>query len=154
MGRYDEFDQGYREAEAEDGFRDVPEGTYQVFVDTAEIKEPRDPNKPPRLSLWCKILSGEYNGAMVFPGAPFSHMNMVKSIIAKCGVDVPPNMAAFEDMIDRGDLLDRVLDVEVSKNGQYTNARVKKFVRMLRQPGSDDGPPPHTDDDMPELADF
>jgi hypothetical protein len=140
MGRYDEFDQGYQGAEAEEGFRDVPEGTYQVYVDTAEIKEPRDPSKPPRLSLWCKILSGEYNGAMVFPGAPFSHMNMVKSIIAKCGVDIPPNMDAFEDMIDRGDLLDRVLDVEVTKNGQYTNARVKKFVRMLNE-DSGDGPP-------------
>jgi len=148
MGRYDEFDQGYQDADTDEGFREVPEGAYQVYVDTAEIKEPKDPNKPPRLSLWCKILSGEYNGAMVFPSAPFSHMGMVKGIIAKCGVDVPPNMDALEDMIQRGDLLNRVLDVSVKRNGEYLNARVEGFVRMLNEGGAEE-PPPHGDDETP-----
>lgn len=148
MGYYEEYDDAWRNAEAVDGYRDVEPGTYQVYVERAEIKEPKNPDKPHRLALWCKILRGEFEGSMVFPGAPFSHMNMVKSIIARCGVDMPQNMDEFEDMIERGDLLDRVLEVKVQRNGEYLNAYVQRFIRMLNE-GPGEEPPPHTDEEIP-----
>jgi hypothetical protein len=148
MTYWDEYEQAYNDAEPDDGFRDVPPGTYQVYVDRAEIKEPKDPAKPHRLSLWCKVLRGEFEGAMVFPGAPFSHMNMVKGIVARCGVDIPDSVAELVAMIDDGVLLDRVLEVKVQRNGEYLNAYVQRFIRMLSEDSGEE-PPPIDDDEIP-----
>ena len=45
-------------------FKEVPHGTYEVKVDKMELKESKT-NKP-MLSIWFKILEGEYKNSLIF----------------------------------------------------------------------------------------
>lgn len=51
---------------AENGsdFKEVPYGTYEVSIDKMELKESKT-NKP-MLSIWFKILDGEYKNSLIF----------------------------------------------------------------------------------------
>lgn len=45
-------------------YRDVPHGTYEVAVTKMELTESK--KKDPMVSIWFKILDGEYKGSLIF----------------------------------------------------------------------------------------
>lgn len=53
-----EADQGNRD------FDEVPKGTYEVKINKMELKE--SSKGQPMLSIWFKIIAGDYKGQMIF----------------------------------------------------------------------------------------
>jgi hypothetical protein len=56
-----------QEAEENGGngdYKEVPVGTYEVKIEKMELKESKKGD--PMLSVWFKILNGEYEGSMIF----------------------------------------------------------------------------------------
>ena len=53
-----EADQGNRD------FNEVPKGTYEVKINKMELKE--SSKGDPMLSIWFKIIAGDYKGQMIF----------------------------------------------------------------------------------------
>lgn len=55
-----------KEAEENGGgdYREVPKGTYEVSVNKMELTESKKGD--PMVSIWFKILSGEYKGSLIF----------------------------------------------------------------------------------------
>lgn len=53
-----------QEAEENGDYREVPKGNYEVKIEKMELKESKKGD--PMLSVWFKILSGEYEGSMLF----------------------------------------------------------------------------------------
>lgn len=50
-------------------FKEVPPGTYEVKVEKMELVETGDQSKNPGMpmvSIWFKILAGDYKGSMIF----------------------------------------------------------------------------------------
>lgn len=45
-------------------FKEVPQGTYEVEVNKLELKKSKKGD--PMLSIWFKILTGEYKGSIIF----------------------------------------------------------------------------------------
>ena len=79
MGKWDKFNKmvdlddlrkGIEEAKENGGnFREVPTGTYEVKVDKMEIVETGENSKNPGMpmvSIWFKILAGEFKGSLIF----------------------------------------------------------------------------------------
>ena len=152
MEEYDEF---FDKAEVpEDGFRDVPTGTYQAYVDRAVFDHP-DWSDYPRLQLTCKIVAGEYSGCAVFPNANVNpkYIHFLKSMLIKLGLDPPPRPSEISGYLK--EMLNRVLEVYVApkkEDSKYANCYVNRFIRMMDNPsntGSGDEPPPHDDEEMP-----
>ena len=46
-------------------FKEVPEGTYEVKVEKMELVEAKTSGNP-MVSIWFKILNGEYKNSMIF----------------------------------------------------------------------------------------
>jgi hypothetical protein len=145
-----DYDDDFRDApEPENVFRDVPVGTYQAYVERATIEPPNQWSDHPRLKLVCKILSGEYQGAALFPDGSFDpeYIQYLKALTVKMGFDFK-SAGEIADSLDL--MLDRVLEIAVVKRKSdptKTNHYVNRFIRMLNDPS--DEPPPHTDEDDP-----
>ncbi len=146
----EQYDGHFNDAEASDtNFRDVPVGTYQTYVEKAFIDPPNQHNDHPRLKLWCKILNGEYGGAMLFPDGNFDpeYIHHLKGMTIKMGFEFT---SAGEIADSLNDMLDRVLEVAVvkrKKDPTKKNHYVNRFVRMLKDAGEE--PPAHGDDELP-----
>ncbi len=51
-------------AENKQNFKEVPDGKYEVKIEKMELKESKSGR--PMVSIWMKILSGEYKGQLIF----------------------------------------------------------------------------------------
>lgn len=122
------------EEAAENGsnFKEVPHGTYEVKVDKMELKESK--SGKPMLSIWFKILDGEYKDSLIFYNQVLStgfglHNadDFLKSLDS--GVDVEfNNFKQYNSMIlDIAEAVDGVLEygLEYSegKNG-FSNYKI------------------------------
>ncbi len=79
MGKWDKFNKSVdieslkndiaEAAENGGNFREVPTGTYEVRVDKMELVETGENSKNPGMpmvSIWFKILAGEFKGSLIF----------------------------------------------------------------------------------------
>lgn len=79
MGKWDKFNKSVdieslknniaEAAENGGNFREVPTGTYEVKVDKMELVETGENSKNPGMpmvSIWFKILAGDYKGSLIF----------------------------------------------------------------------------------------
>lgn len=79
MGKWDKFNKtvdlddlrkGIEEAKENGGnFREVPIGKYEVKIDKMELVETGENSKNPGMpmvSIWFKILAGEFKGSLIF----------------------------------------------------------------------------------------
>ena len=82
------------EADANGGgdYREVPVGTYEVRVDKIELKE--SSKGDPMVSIWFKILDGDYKGSLLFmnqvitQGFQIRQLNrLLKSMGTDCTVE-------------------------------------------------------------------
>ena len=46
-------------------YKEVPHGKYEISIEKMELKATKTTNKP-MVSIWMKIVSGEYEGSMIF----------------------------------------------------------------------------------------
>ena len=144
----DEFDDNFDNAKAEDGFKDVPSGTYQAYVDRAIFDVPKyEQEGYPALQLTCKIIGGDFAGCAVFPKAGVNpdYIHHLKTMLVKMGYKVPPKPSQIGAELEG--MLNRILEVFVTKPNDkgYKNCYVNSYVAM-RDP---DEPPPHDDADDP-----
>lgn len=151
----DEFDDSFDNAEAKDGFRDIPTGTYQVYVDRATFEVPSyEQEGYPSLQLTCKINEGKYSGSCVFPKESVNpdFIHHLKSMLVKMGYAAPPKPSQIG--AELSGMLNRVLVVFVTKKNDkgFSNCYVNSFVKMLGDGASSanlDEPPPHDDSHDP-----
>lgn len=148
----DEFDDSFDKAEAEDGFRDVPTGTYQVYVDRATFEVPTyEQEGYPSLQLTCKIIKGDYSGSCLFPKAGVNpdYIHHLKSMLVKMGYETPPKPSQISGELTG--MLNRILEVFVTKKNDkgFSNCYVNSFVGMLGDGVNLDEPPPHDDSHDP-----
>lgn len=76
-------------------FKEIPTGTYDVAIEKMELKATKNSNKP-MVSIWMKILNGEYEGSFLFMnqvidvnsewrGVQIHNVNeMLRSLIKEC----------------------------------------------------------------------
>ncbi len=144
----EQYDNDFDNAEAEEGFRDVPEGTYQAYIDTVEFNTPTWANYP-LLQLNCKIIGGDFDGLTVKPkaGCDPDYIHYLKSMLVKMGYEVPPKPSQIRGELEG--MLNRVLEVYVAKkkpDSKFANCYVNSYIRSL---DPDEQPPPPSDLDDP-----
>ena len=94
-------------------FREVPEGTYEVEVTKMELVESKKGD--PMVSIWFKILEGEYKGSLIFFNQVITQgfqIHIVNELLRSMETDMAID---FESYSQYNELL---LDVHEAINGQ------------------------------------
>ena len=84
-------------------FKEVPHGDYEVKIDKLELRESKKGS--PMLTIWFKIISGEYNSSLIFYNQVLSSgfglhkaNEMLKSL--DTGIDVEfESFSQYNDML-------------------------------------------------------
>jgi len=153
MGIHDgEFDNevpNYPPAKDGGNYDDVPDGTYQVWVERAEIKTSQAGNE--YLSLMLRILAGTCKGRCIFKMGFFTSEDSRRYLyydIQKMGVNFErwsQLRAYLEDMIGVK------LEVTQKTKDEFTNVYINKRLDDIGTPaGADTGTklPPIEDEDI------
>lgn len=89
MADLTQFDQAYDDAETQDGgdFEQLPDGTYQVFVDEACVKETKQ-TQMPMLAWKLKVMSGPCEGRFLFKNSVITDktISFIKTDLSLCGM--------------------------------------------------------------------
>jgi hypothetical protein len=90
------YDEMFNDAEVSE-FKEVPDGTYQVFIDEIAMKETKAEPVRPMLSWVFKIMSGPCEGRLLFKNAVVSiaskedtnrSLSFIKTDLSICGVEL------------------------------------------------------------------
>lgn len=122
MSILSDFDEWYEDAEIHEneGFKPLPDGTYQVFVDEVCIKETQKERKP-MISWKFKVTSGAYQGRILFKNSIVNEntISYIKTDLSVCDL----KLNKFSDLDSRlEELLDINLEVKVS-NKKYVDKK-------------------------------
>lgn len=101
---------------ANNDFKEVPHGTYEVAINKLELSESK--KKDPMVKLWFKIVSGEYKGSLIFMNQVITQgfqIHIVDELLKslESGVDVH-----FESYCQYADMLLDVFEA-VDDNFEY-----------------------------------
>jgi len=84
-------------------FKEVPHGDYEVKIDKLELRESKKGS--PMLTIWFKIISGEYNSSLIFYNQVLSSgfglhksKEMLKSLDSGIDVDFE-SFSQYNDML-------------------------------------------------------
>lgn len=119
-------------AEGNQDFKEVPHGDYEVKVDKMEPKVSKKGD--PMLSIWFKIISGEYENNLIFynqvinTGFGLHKANeMLRSLDS--GIDVEfKSMSQYEDLImDIAEAIDGVLEYQLSYTANKKNKQFSEY---------------------------
>lgn len=97
-------------------FKEVPAGTYEVQIAKMELKESKKGD--PMVTVWFKILEGEYKNSMLFMNQVITQgfqVHMVNQFLRSLdsGIDVE-----FEDYAQYNNLLMDIIE-EITDNFEY-----------------------------------
>ena len=70
-------------------FKEVPHDTYEVAVEKMELKESKSKGEP-MLSIWFKILAGEYKNSRIFYNRPIANgtgIHFANEFLKSLGLD-------------------------------------------------------------------
>lgn len=98
------------------GFKEVPEGTYEVEVEKIELKQTRKGDD--MVSIWFTILDGEFKGSKLFKNQVIKEnwqLGQAFDFIFALGTGIEPTKK-IKDNDDFQDYLDEVLD-EINDQG-------------------------------------
>lgn len=130
-----QYEDTYREQEAQvGGFEDLPDGKYQVRVQTVELGQTRMSGDP-ILKWQLEVLAGPCAGRYLFRNNLFAsadNLKYLKTDLARCGIE----LARLSDLPDRlEELLDLELEVEQKTNTKagktYKNVYIQKRLNDL-----------------------
>lgn len=106
---------------AEDNdYKEVPLGVYEVALDKIEIIETKKEPVRPMVSIWYKIVDGEYKNSIIFQNQVINEGWQIKSIcrFLKEFKLIEGEDIKFESYVQFNDLL---LDLhEIADEGKYT----------------------------------
>lgn len=121
-------------------FKEVPHGDYEVEVNKLELKESKKGD--PMLSIWFKILTGEYKGSLIFYNQVLSSgfglhkaNEMLRSLDSDVEVEFS-NFKAYNDTImDIAEAVDGNLEYALSytankKNPQFSEYEIKDVFEV------------------------
>lgn len=100
MFNVDELKKQMKEIEENGGddYPDIPCGTYAVEIEKLELTETKKEPKRPMLSVWFKILDGEFEGNRIFMNQvcsePFQ-LHVVKKFLTSLGSSIPVEFDGF-----------------------------------------------------------
>lgn len=106
------------------GFKEVPEGTYEVEVEKIELKQTRKGDD--MVSIWFTILDGEFKGSKLFKNQVIKEnwqLGQAFDFIFALGTGIEPtkkikNNDDFQDYLD--EVLDEINDQGLEYEVKYT----------------------------------
>jgi hypothetical protein len=124
-------------------YEEVPHGTYEVAVETMEIKATKKTNKP-MLSMWFRIVEGDFKNSVIFYNQVLEKdfqismaKKMLKKLVEKC--DKAPEIkfdgyAKFNELVmDVHELIaddyEYLLEYKAGKNG-FSNYNIKEVYEL------------------------
>jgi hypothetical protein len=126
------YDEYYDNAEVNDQFEPVPDGTYQVFVDEITLKETQKTPVRPMLSWQFKVMVGGHEGRILFKNSviPVSGqhdiaraMSYIKTDFSICGL----KLKKFSELQEHLGLLRNMhLEVKVANKGENQNVYIQR----------------------------
>lgn len=143
----------------------VPDGKYQARVERCYLE--MDNTGTVRLKWEMVIVVGPQTKRHLFRSVPLSQdwLGAIKSDLARAGATPPETLRGVKALVDSGQLLDVVLEVQAktttnkSSGKTYQNVYIngnggKRPAERAPDPaaprsGFDDGPPPPEDGDLP-----
>ncbi|WP_282804256.1 DUF669 domain-containing protein [Clostridium tetani] len=121
-------------------FKEVPHGEYEVEVNKLELRESKKGD--PMLSIWFKILNGEYKGSLIFYNQVLSSgfglhkaNEMLRSLDS--GIEVEfESFSKYNDMLmDIAEAIDGKLEYALSytankKNNNFSEYEIKDIFEV------------------------
>lgn len=104
------------EDSANNDFKEVPHGAYEVSIVKLELGESKKGD--PMVKIWFKIVSGEYKGSLIFMNQVITRgfqIHMVDELLRSLGTDIDIH---FDSYSQYNELLMTVFD-EVEDNFEY-----------------------------------
>ncbi|WP_050607243.1 DUF669 domain-containing protein [Clostridium niameyense] len=113
-------------------FKEVPHGEYEVEVNKLELRESKKGD--PMLSIWFKILTGEYKGSLIFYNQVLSNgfglhkaNEMLRSLDS--GIDVEfESFSQYNNMLmDIAEAVDGNLEFALSYTANKKNPKFSEY---------------------------
>lgn len=104
------------EDSANNDFKDVPHGNYEVAIAKLELGESK--KSDPMVKIWFKIVSGEYKGSLIFMNQVITRgfqIHIVDELLRSLETDIE---VAFESYSQYSELLNEIFDA-VDGNFEY-----------------------------------
>lgn len=104
------------EDSANNDFKEVPHGNYEVAINKLELSESKKGD--PMVKMWFKIVSGEYKGSLIFMNQVITRgfqIHIVDELLRSLETDIE---IAFESYSQYSDLLIEIFDA-VDGNYEY-----------------------------------
>lgn len=101
-------------------YKEIPLGAYEVSLDKIEITETKKAPPRPMVSIWYKIVDGEYKNSIIFQNQVIEKAVAIKMLCRhlKEFKLIEPENIKFESYVQFNDLL---LDLhEIADEGKYT----------------------------------
>jgi hypothetical protein len=117
-------------AQTKGDYEDVPDGNYQVKVESVKMKETKE-SRLPMLTWEFKIIAGEHAKRKIFkndvldPDSKWINekMTYLKTDLSTCGVTLD-SIKDIESVLDK--LLDVNLEITVKSKGEYQNVYINR----------------------------
>jgi hypothetical protein len=117
------------EVEPKQTFDPLPDGKYQVKVDSVAIEESKTSGRL-QLKWVLKVIAGAFTGRLIWRYNGFDsteNLTYLKKDLTTCGVTVT-RLSELEDNLQF--LLDTVLEVQLKTKGEYQNCYINKEIQM------------------------
>jgi hypothetical protein len=110
-------------------FDPLPDGKYQVKVDSVAIEESKTSGRL-QLKWVLKVIAGAFTGRLIWRYNGFDsteNLTFLKKDLTTCGVTVT-RLSELEDNLQF--LLDTVLEVQLKTKGEYQNCYINKEIQV------------------------
>jgi len=112
---------------------DLPEGTYTMTINSAEIRRTKNSGKL-RATFQFTVSEGEHIGASQFDGymldpeSPMG-MSMLKQLLSqKLNYEIPENLSDLEELLADISNKNPIVTAEIVRKGDFTNVRVLELL--------------------------
>ncbi|APC78580.1 TPA: DUF669 domain-containing protein [Clostridium botulinum] len=121
-------------------FKEVPHGEYEVEVNKLELRESKKGD--PMLSIWFKILTGEYKGSLIFYNQVLSSgfglhkaNEMLRSLDSEIEVEFESFSKYNNMLMDMAEAIDGKLEYQLSytankKNNKFSEYEIKDIFEV------------------------
>ncbi|NFH47245.1 DUF669 domain-containing protein [Clostridium sporogenes] len=121
-------------------FKEVPHGEYEVEVNKLELRESKKGD--PMLSIWFKILTGEYKGSLIFYNQVLSSgfgLHKANEMLRSLDSDIEVEFESFSKynnmLMDIAEAIDGKLEYQISytvnkKNNKFSEYEIKDIFEV------------------------
>ncbi len=121
-------------------FKEVPHGEYEVEVNKLELRESKKGD--PMLSIWFKMLTGEYKGSLIFYNQVLSSgfgLHKANEMLRSLDSGVEVEFESFSQynnlLMDIAEVIDGKLEYQLSytankKNNKFSEYEIKDIFEV------------------------